>query len=169
MNKYISSVNKKVDHYLSQQEIANIIYLQDEEDHERLDQVIFLEKGDGNVIGIYIRGMNPLISANRINDVDDFNLYATYEGLLECKEKLTFKIEYIGLVFGSQYNELLGLYLSDDGASESLFMLFLQDEIHVEQGCSKAYAIRMLDERFSANGYVTYIKDSEKDWTPSCM
>ncbi|WP_260865910.1 hypothetical protein [Paenibacillus xylanexedens] len=74
MNKYISSVTKKIDYYFSQQEIANIIYLQDEEDHERLDQVVFLEKSDGDVIGIYIRGMNPLISANRIDDVDDFNL-----------------------------------------------------------------------------------------------
>lgn len=168
MNKYMLSVIKKIDHYFSQQEIANIIYLQDEEDYERLDQVVFFEKSDGDVIGVYIGGMNPLISANRINDVDDFNLYATYEGLLEYKEKLNFKIKYIGLVFGSQYNELLGLYLSDDGVSESLFMLFLQDEILVEQGCSKAYATRMLDERFSANGYVTYIKEIEKDWTPSC-
>ncbi|MCG7376049.1 hypothetical protein MH215_03525 [Paenibacillus sp. ACRSA] len=169
MNKYMLSVTQKIDHYFNQQEITNIIYLQDEEDHERLDQVVFLEKSDGDVIGIYIRGMNPLISANRIDDVDDFNLYATYEGLLEYKEKLNFKIEYIGLVFGSQYNELLGLYLSNDEASESIFMLFLQDEILVEQGCSKVYATRVLDARFSANGYVTYIKESEKDWTPSCM
>ncbi|GGG82928.1 hypothetical protein [Paenibacillus radicis (ex Gao et al. 2016)] len=86
MNSYILSFTKKFAYFFEHIEISNIIYLHDEDDNERLDHVIFLEKNDGDVIGIYLRGMNPLISANRIYDLDDFNLFANYDELIECKE-----------------------------------------------------------------------------------
>lgn len=164
MNTYILSFAKKFDHYFDQKEISNIIYLHDEDDHERLDHVIFLETDDGGVIGIYIRGMNPLISVNRIYDLDDFNLFASYEGLIESKENITFKIEYIRLFFSSQYNELLGFYLSNNDASGSLFVLFFHDEIYVKKDCSKSDASRILEKKFSTDGFITYGKKSKSDW-----
>ncbi|MBB6022783.1 hypothetical protein HNR77_003882 [Paenibacillus sp. JGP012] len=54
MDNYIHSFIKKFDYYFEQKEISNIIYLHDQDDHERLDQVLFLEKEDGHVIGLYI-------------------------------------------------------------------------------------------------------------------
>ncbi|WP_010503572.1 hypothetical protein [Paenibacillus elgii] len=164
MNNYILSFTKKFDHFFQQKEISNIIYLHDEDDNERLDHVIFFEKNDGDVIGIYIRGMNPLLSVNRIYDLDDFNLFASYEGLIECKEKIVLKIEYIGLFFSSQYNELLGFYLSNNDASSSLFILFFHDEIYVNKDCSKSHASRILEKKFSTEGFITYEKKNESDW-----
>lgn len=164
MNNYILSFTKKFDHFFEQKEISNVIYLHDEDDNERLDHVIFLEKDDGDVIGIYIRGMNPLISVNSIYVLDDFNLFASYEGFIECKEKIIFKIEYINLFFSSQYNELLGFYLSNNDASSSLFILFFQDEIYVKKDCSKSHASRILEKKFSTEGLITYEKKSESDW-----
>ncbi|WP_058830539.1 hypothetical protein [Paenibacillus polymyxa] len=164
MNNYIISFTKKFDYFFEQKEISNIIYLHDEEDNERLDHVLFLEKEDGNVIGLYIRGMNPLISVNRIYDLDDFNLFASYEGLVESKENIKLRIEYIDLFFSTQYNELLGLYLANNDASSSIFILFLQDEIYVEKDCSKYEASRALVKRFSAEGFITYEKKCETDW-----
>lgn len=164
MNNYILSFTKKFGHFFEQKEISNIIYLHDEDDNERLDHVIFFEKNDGDVIGIYIRGMNPLISVNRIYDLDDFNLFASYEGLIECKENVVFKIEYIDLFFSSQYNELLGFYLWNSDASSSLFILFFHDEIYVNKDCSKSDANRILKKKFSTEGFITYEKKSESDW-----
>ncbi|MGX1568816.1 hypothetical protein, partial [Paenibacillus terrae] len=146
MNNYIKSFTRKFDYFFEQKEISNIIYLHDEDDNERLDHVLFLEKDDGNVIGLYIRGMNPLISVNRIYDLDDFNLFASYEGLVESKENIKLRIEYIGLFFSTQYNELLGFYLANNDASSSIFILFLQDEIYVEKDCSKYEASRALEK-----------------------
>lgn len=164
MNSYILSFTKKLDHFFEHKELLNIIYLHDEDDNERLDHVFFLEKDDGDVIGIYIRGMNPLISANRIYDLDDFNLFASYDGLTEYKENLIFKIEYICSFFSSEYNELLGFYLSNNDASSSLFVLFLQDEIDVKKNCSKSDASKILKNKYSTEGYITYEKKSESDW-----
>ncbi|MEE4569471.1 hypothetical protein V2U94_17760 [Paenibacillus polymyxa] len=164
MNNYIISFTKKFDYFFEQKEISNIIYLHDEEDNERLDHVLFLEKEHGNVIGLYIRGMNPLISVNRIYDLDDFNLFASYEGLVESKENIKLRIEYIDLFFSTQYNELLGLYLANNDASSSIFILFLQDEIYVEKDCSKYEASRALEKRFSTEGFITYEKKCETDW-----
>ena len=89
MNNYINSFIKKFDYYFEQKEISHIIYVHDQDDYERLDQVLFLEKDDGHVIGLYIRGMNPLISVNRI---DDFNLFASYERLVESKENIKLRM-----------------------------------------------------------------------------
>ncbi|PNQ82800.1 hypothetical protein [Paenibacillus sp. F4] len=164
MNNYIISFTKKFDYFFEQKEISNIIYLHDEDDNERLDHVLFLEKDDGNVIGLYIRGMNPLISVNRIYDLDDFNLFASYEGLVESKENIKLRIEYICLFFSSEYNELLGFYLSNNDVSSSLFVLFLQDEIDVKKNYSKSDASKVLKNKYSTEGYITYEKKSETDW-----
>ncbi|APB72765.1 hypothetical protein PPYC1_21340 [Paenibacillus polymyxa] len=164
MTNYIISFTKKFDYFFEQKEISNIIYLHDEDDNERLDHVLFLEKDDGNVIGLYIRGMNPLISVNRIYDLDDFNLFASYEGLVESKENIKLRIEYICLFFSSKYNELLGFYLSNNDASSSLFVLFLQDEIDVKKNYSKSDASKVIKNKYSTEGYITYEKKSESDW-----
>ena len=95
MNNYIISFTKKFGYFFDKKEISNIIYLHDEDDNERLDHVLFFEKDNGDVIGLYIRGMNPLISVNRVYDLDDFNLFSSYEGLIECKENIKLNIEYI--------------------------------------------------------------------------
>ncbi|WP_379140901.1 hypothetical protein [Paenibacillus sp. sgz500992] len=164
MNNYIISFTKKFDYFFGQKEIANLIYLHDEGDNERLDHVLFLEKDSGDVIGLYIRGMNPLFSVNRIYDLDDFNLFASYEGLIECKEKIKLKMEYVGLFFSTQYNELLGFYLANNDASSSIFILFLQDEIYMEKDCSRYEVSRVLEKRFSTEGFITYEKKCETDW-----
>lgn len=157
MNNYILSFTKKFDHFFVQKEISNIIYLHDKDDNEKLDHVLFFEKDDGNVIGLYIRGMNPLISVNRVYDLDDFNLFASYEGVIESKENIKFRIEYISLFFSSEYNELLGFYLSNIDASSSLLVLLLQDEINVKKNCSKSDASKLL-KKYSNEGYITYEK-----------
>ncbi|MFF2484330.1 hypothetical protein [Paenibacillus sp. NPDC058071] len=164
MNNYIISFTKKFEYFFEQKEISNIIYLHDEDDNERLNHVLFLEKDNGDVIGLYIRGMNPLISVNRIYDLDDFNLFSSYEGLIECKENIKLKLEYIVLFFSTQYNELLGLYLANNDASSSIFILFLQDEMHLEKDCGKHEASRMLEKRFSIEGFISYEKKCETDW-----
>lgn len=164
MNNYIISFTKKFGYFFDKKEISNIIYLHDEDDNERLDHVLFFEKDNGDVIGLYIRGMNPLISVNRVYDLDDFNLFSSYEGLIECKENIKLKIEYIGLFFSTQYNELLGFYLANNDASSSIFILFLQDEIYMEKDCSKYEASRILENRFSTEGFITYEKTCETDW-----
>lgn len=165
MDNYKLSFTKKFDYYFKQKEFANIIYLHDEKDNERLDHVLFFEKDNGNVIGLYIRGMNPLISVNRIYEIDDFNLFASYEGLIECKENIKLKIEYMCLFFGNQYNELLGFYLSNGDVSSSLLVLFLYDEIYVKKDCSKYDAGMMLEKSFlHVEGFITYEKRYETDW-----
>ncbi|WP_155591522.1 MULTISPECIES: hypothetical protein [Lysinibacillus] len=164
MNNYIISFTKKFGYFFDKKEISNIIYLHDEDDNERLDHVLFFEKDNGDVIGLYIRGMNPLISVNRVYDLDDFNLFSSYEGLIECKENIKLKIEYIGLFFSTQYNELLGFYLANNDASSSIFILFLQDEIYMEKDCSKYEASRILENKFSTEGFITYEKTCETDW-----
>ncbi|WP_427050282.1 hypothetical protein [Paenibacillus sp. TC-CSREp1] len=164
MNNYINSFIKKFDYYFEHKEISNIIYVHDQDDHERLDQVLFLEKKDSHVIGLYIRGMNPLISVNRIYDLDDFNLYASYERLVESKENIKLRIENIRLYFSSKYNELLGFYLSDNDESNSLFVLFLQDEMDVKKNWSKSDASKILKNRYSTEGYITYETKSQGDW-----
>ncbi|MDM5276693.1 hypothetical protein QUF95_04850 [Paenibacillus silvae] len=164
MNNYIHSFIKKFDYYFRQKEILNIIHVHDQDDHERLDQVLFLEKKDSHVIGLYIRGMNPLISVNRIYDLDDFNLYASYERLVESKENIKLRIENIRLYFSSKYNELLGFYLSDNDESSSLFVLFLQDEMDVKKNESKSDASKILKSRYSTEGYIIYEKESQGDW-----
>jgi hypothetical protein len=165
MNNYILSVTKKFNHFFGQKEISKIIYLQDEEDNERLDQVIFFEKVDGNVVGIFIKGINPLISGNRIYDLDDFNLFASYEeGLIECEENFILEVEYISLFFSTQYNELLGFYLSENNASNSLLIIFMNDEIYMEKNCRKSRIREAIEERYSLVGFITYEKKSESDW-----
>ncbi|WP_017692555.1 hypothetical protein [Paenibacillus sp. PAMC 26794] len=164
MNNYIISFTKKFDYFFKNKEFSNIIYLHDEDDQERLDHVLFLEKADGKVIGLYIRGMNPLISVNRIYDLDDFNLFASYEELVESKENIQLRVEYICLFFSSGYNELLGFYLSNNDTSSSLFVLFLQDEIDMIKNCSKSDASKILKNKYSSKGYITYEKKSESDW-----
>lgn len=164
MNNYLLSFTKKFDYFFGQKEISNIIYLHDEDDNERLDHVLFLEKDDGDVIGLYIRGMNPLISKNKIYDLDDFNLFDSYEGLIECKENIKLKIEYLALFFSTQYNELLGVYMANNDASSSICILFLQDEIYMENNLSECEASRMLEKRFSIEDFIIYEKKCETDW-----
>ncbi|MGO4527465.1 hypothetical protein AB4Z30_00175 [Paenibacillus sp. 2TAF8] len=164
MNNYINSFIQKFDYFFEQKEISNIIYVHDQDDHEKLDQVLFLEKEDGHVIGLYIRGMNPLISANRIDDLDDFNLYASYERLVESKENIKLQVENISLYFSSKYNELLGFYLSNNNESSSLFVLFLQDEMDVKKNWSKSDASKILNRRYLTEGYITYEKKNQSDW-----
>lgn len=164
MNNYISSITKKFDYFFQHKEISNIIYLHDEEDNERLDHVIFLEKNNGDVTGIFIRGMNPLISPNRISDLDDFNLFASYDGLIEHKDNILFKVEHICLFFSAEYNELLGLYLLNADDSTSLFILFLHDQIDVKKGCNKSDVAKIILDRYSNNGFITYEKKSGGGW-----
>jgi len=164
MNNYIFSFTKKFDYYFDRKKISNIVYLHDEDDNERLDHVLFLEEDNGNIIGMYIRGMNPLFSQNRFYDLDDFNLFANYEGIVEFSENIKLKIEYIGLFFSAQYNELLGFYLSNADATSSLFILFLHDVIYVKKNCSKHDARSMLEKRFSTEGSLTYEKKGENGW-----
>lgn len=164
MKQYILSNTQKFEYFFLHKEISNIIYLHDEEDNERLDHVVFLEKKDGDVTGIFIRGMNPFISTNRIFDLDDFNLFASYDELTEHKDNIALKIERIGLFFSAEYNELLGLYLSDADDSTSLFILFLHDQIEVKKGCNKSDAAKIISDRYSNNGFVTYEKKSEEGW-----
>ncbi|MGG3283322.1 hypothetical protein [Paenibacillus solani] len=165
MNNYILSITKKFDYYFEQKEISNIIYLHAEDDNERLDHVLYLEEDNKDVIGLYIRGMNPLISVNRVYDLDDFNLFASYEGgLIECKENIKLKVEYLCLFFSTQYNELFGFYLANNNTSSSIFILFLHDEIYLEKNCSKYEASKILEKRFSSEGFMTYEKKCETDW-----
>lgn len=147
MNNYRMSFVKKFDHYFGHKEVSNIIYLHDEADDERLDHVLFLEEANGDVVGLYIRGMNPLISGHRIDDLDDFNLYASYEeGLIERKEKFEIRVQLVFLFFATDYNELLGFYLANDSASRSLLVLFLQDKMVIEKNCSEYEAGECLKE-----------------------
>jgi hypothetical protein len=164
MNNYELSFTKKIEYFFEKKEFSNIIYLHDAEDDERLDHVLFFEEENGNVVGLYIRGMNPLISVNRIYDLDDFNLFASYDGLIECKEELKLKIGYIALFFSTQYNELLGFYLSNKNTSNSLFILFCQDEFYVKKNCSKSEVSKILEKRYSTEGYITYKKSFEDKW-----
>jgi hypothetical protein len=164
MNNYILSITKKFDYFFQHKEISNIIYLHDEEDNERLDHVIFLEKNNGDVTGIFIRGMNPLISPNRIFDLDDFNLFASYDGLIERKDNILFKVEHLCLFFSAEYNELLGLYLSNADDSTSLFILFLHDQIDVKKGCNKSDVTKIIKDNYSINGFITYEKKSGGGW-----
>ncbi|MCW3793186.1 hypothetical protein OM416_16470 [Paenibacillus sp. LS1] len=164
MNSYILSFIKKMSYFFEHKKISNIIYLHDEDNYERLDHVIFLETEDGDFIGIYIRGMNPHFSSNRIYDLDDFNLFANYERLIEHKENIIFKIEYVCLFFSSEYNELLGFYLSNKDISSSLFVLFSQDEIDVKKNYSKSDVIEIIKNKYSSEGFITYEKKSESGW-----
>ncbi len=164
MKQYILSNTQKFEYFFLHKEISNIIYLHDEEDNERLDHVVFLEQKNGEVIGLFIRGMNPFISTNRIFDLDDFNLFASYDELIEHKDSLVFRIEHICLFFSVEYNELLGLYLSDADDSTSLFILFLHDQIDVKKGCNKSDAAKIISDRYSNNGFVTCEKKSEEGW-----
>ncbi|WP_019636595.1 hypothetical protein [Paenibacillus fonticola] len=165
MNNYILSFKKKFDYFFVQKKFSNIIYLHAEDDNERLDHVLYLEEDSGDVIGLYIRGMNPLISMHRIYDLDDFNLFASYEeGLIECKENIRLKVEYLCLFFSTQYNELFGFYLANNDESSSIFFLFLEDEMYVEKDCSKYDAKRMLEKKSSTEGFITYEKKCETDW-----
>jgi len=164
MDNYKLSFTKKFDYFFESKEISNIIYLHDVDGNERLDHVLFLEKDNGNVVGLYIRGLNPLISGNRIYDLDDFNLFDSYDGLIECKENIILKIEYMALFFGTQYNELLGFYLSNNDTSSSLFMLFFYDEICIKKNCSKYDASGMIEKRLSTEGFIIYERKCETDW-----
>jgi hypothetical protein len=139
--------------------------LHDVEDNERLDHVIFFEKVDGDVVGIFIRGMNPLISGNRIYDLDDFNLFASYEdGLIDYKENFSFKVEYICLFFGTTYNELMGCYLSNQDTSSSLLIIFIYDEIHLEMNVNKSDVRELIEKRFSPDCFITYERIGASDW-----
>ncbi|WP_341278991.1 hypothetical protein [Paenibacillus sp. FSL H8-0537] len=160
MNNYILSMTKKFDYFFQQEEISNIIYLHDEEDNERLDHVIFLEKINGDVTGIFIRGMNPLITPNRIFDLDDFNLFASYDGLIERKDNILIKVEHLCLFFSAEYNELLGVYLSDVDDLTSLFILFLHDQIDVKKGCNMSDVTKIITDIHSNNSFITYEKKS---------
>ena len=164
MNSYILSFTKKIDRLFWNKEIINIIYLHDKQDNERLDQVIYLEESNGSVIGLYINGMNPVFSLNKIHNFDEFNLFASYDALNECKEGkfLKFKISHIKLIFNTQYNELFGLYLSSVNESNSIMLLFMQNVIHIELGCKKTEIMKVLEENIShitTNQYLVYEKD----------
>ena len=139
MGHYVKSMMKKMDRLLWGKEISGLIWLHDKADGQRLDQVVFLKKADGCAIGFYADGMNPLISSNRVDESDDFNLYASYDELIETEEKdsRSFRIDNLKLYFNARYNELMGLYLSDD-LGASLLIVFLDDEIHVIHHCKKS-------------------------------
>jgi len=168
VNNYIESFTKKMDKLLWREEFTNIIYLHDKEDNERLDQVIFLKKNNEDVVGFYIRGNNPLISVNKVYSLDDFNLYATYDELIEYEEKnfKLFKTECIRLYFNPDYNELLGIFLSDIDGFSSLIILFLQDEIQIVNDC-KISDIDTVFEKFflqvSVGNIIVYEKINPKN------
>lgn len=164
MNNYILSMTKKFDYFFQHIEISNIIYLHDEEDNERLDHVIFLEQNNDDVVGIFIRGMNPLISSNRFSDLDDFNLFTSYDSLIEHKDNILFKVEHIYLFLSAEYNELLGLFLTNANESTSLFILFLHDQIDVRKGCTRSDVAKIILDKYSNSGFITYIKKGGGSW-----
>ncbi|MEO3945920.1 hypothetical protein [Gorillibacterium sp. CAU 1737] len=168
MNRYQASFMKKADYFFGQKELVFIVYLHDAEDRERLDHVVFLEKVDGEVTGLYIRGMNPLLSGHRIEELDDFNLFDRYDGLEECKEEIQLNIESISLFFSSQYNELRGIFLSNSHESTSLFLAFLQDEMIVEKNLGLPQTVGWLEKRFSKEGVVAYEKRTGGAWERAC-
>lgn len=164
MNNYISSVIKKIEYLFWYEVISSVIFVHDEEDNERLDQVLFLEKTNGNVVGLYVNSMNPIFALNRFYDFDYFNLFASYDELYELKENnfCEFKVEYIKLVFNSQYNELCALFLSNADKTNSILLLFMHDEIRLILNCSKFEFRRILNESFlhvSNEHFLTYKKD----------
>ncbi|MNV91537.1 hypothetical protein D3C71_1860400 [compost metagenome] len=68
------------------------------------------------------------------------------------------------MFFSAEYNELLGLYLSNADDSTSLFILFLQDQIDVKKGCNKSDVTKIILDRYSNNGFITYEKKSGGGW-----
>ncbi|WP_335582709.1 hypothetical protein [Paenibacillus bovis] len=155
---------KKIDYFFVGKELLNIIYLHDEEDNERLDHVLFFEKKNSEVVGLYIRGMNPLLSSRSVYELDDFNLFASYEKLVEVKEDIRFEIKCTRVYFNTQYNELFGLYLANADKSCSIVIAFLQDEMYVEQNCSEYEARQKLSERFPDTSLIIYEKNHEQEW-----
>ena len=131
---YLTSIFKKIEILFLNKEILNVLYVKDEDD-DLLDNVIFLEMASENVVGVYVNGMNPIFSMSHFEQFDSFNLYERYSKLTECKVKEvpSFKIGAIKLAFNSEYNELIGIYLSDVSSKSSLFMIFSQDEISLEK------------------------------------
>jgi hypothetical protein len=97
--------------------------------------VLFIELTDGGFVGVFIDGANPLLSVNKVSEFDDFNLYANYQKLEEKGKDCfnMFRVEHIILVFCKEYNELLGIRLSSSNFNQSLLLLFMQDEIYIEQ------------------------------------
>lgn len=67
---------------------------------------------------------------------------------MNVRKILNSKIEYVGMFFNTQYNELLGFYLANNDASSSIFILFLQDEIYMEKDCSRYEVSRVLEKGF---------------------
>ena len=109
-----------------------------------------------------------MISVNKVYSLDDFNLYATYDELIEYEEKnfKLFKTECIRLYFNPDYNELLGIYLSDIDGFRSLIILFLQDEIQIVNDC-KISDINSVFEKFclqvSVGNIIVYEKINPKN------
>lgn len=170
MNSYIQSFLNKVECLFWNEDILDISFVYDEEDKEQLDQVLFVEKTKNSVVGIYINGMNPMFSVNRIKDFDDFNLYASYDFLGERRKDkfLKFKVNFIYLFFNSKYNDLCGLFLSSDDEHNSILLLFMQDAIYLALGCSKLEIIKILNKNFlhiSSEQFLIYEKNSyQSEW-----
>ncbi|MCL9663120.1 hypothetical protein L2089_20765 [Paenibacillus hunanensis] len=164
VNNYELSIIKKLTFFFGQQKISSLVYLYDEDDNEMLDHVIFFEKEDSSNLGLYIRGLNPLFSINKIHELDDFNLFASYEKISEYKEEFKLSIEYICFHISSEYNELLGVYLSNSNNSQSILILFLQDKIELFKNCNYSEARKMLENRCLQEDYISYEKYHTEDW-----
>lgn len=167
MNNYIRSFTQKMDCFFKYNEIVNILYLNDVEDNERLDHVVFFEMDKNDVIGFFIRGMNPLISVNKIDCLDDFNLYASYEDLVEVRENFNLKIEYACLYFNTEFNEIFGCYLMENQNTKSLLVLFEHDRLVIMLNRSKLDVNSALKKKYS-NGYLAYEKMRNRNWEICC-
>ena len=124
---YTRSVIKKIEYFFYNKSILELYRLFDEENQE-IDNVLYLKTNE-NFIGIYIKGENPFFSDFSIQELDIFNLYETYQNLEYAKEKLLIKINDYKLVFNSEYNELLGIYLKDNEKISSFCIIFQFDNI----------------------------------------
>ncbi|GKX60222.1 hypothetical protein [Leminorella grimontii] len=132
LTNYHRSMLRKIELPMHGKVIQNIVYLFDE-DKDVIDNVVYLEFNDKSVVAFYKNDSNPLVSYNYIYYLDDFNLFSCYESITpkEIENFIPFNIDLIKLIFHSDYNELLGVYLSATLSNKSLFLIFSQDEIYV--------------------------------------
>lgn len=77
-----------------------------------------------------MNGTNPLVSQNKFDEVDDFNLFSIYDEISEAPQKdfLEFKIVAISTIFHPDYNEILAISLKANN-QRTISLIFSQDEI----------------------------------------
>ncbi|QNK34213.1 hypothetical protein HF675_09365 [Serratia sp. JUb9] len=146
-SNYHHSFFKKISNNLYGKEILQTIEVKDE-DGDVIDNVIFIETKDNGVVGFYINGSNPLISTNKIDEFDSFNLYALYEKLTSTEKNIPshFEVDYLEVFFHPEYNELLAIYLTSHDFLSSLLIVFLTDEINIFSDINKDEIINVIKD-----------------------